>query len=200
MGDRRTFLIEHSFSSKYSGCDNRWHHVHLQIIKDQINLRVDTVDHKYFLSDNGHFTSARTSSPLYIGGLPGEWCAANFQILNTWAFLPSKQSFPNKNLDQGFIIIFHFYKSTTYLFHNSLSFYQKKKILLYHNYKWFCNETTMLLNFNWDPSKFEAVTLGIYLTLRNYNSYYFIDMGSSGRISCLFLSYLLPIPSYINAS
>lgn len=127
MGDRRTFLIEHSFSSKYSGCDNRWHHVHLQIIKDQINLRVDTVDHKYFLSDNGHFTSARTSSPLYIGGLPGEWCAANFKILNTWAFLPSEQSFPNKNLDQGFIIIFHFYKSTTYLFHNSLSFYQKKK-------------------------------------------------------------------------
>ncbi|KAI5705223.1 hypothetical protein M8J75_013109 [Diaphorina citri] len=70
MGDRRTFLIEHSFTSKYSGCDNRWHHVHLQIIKDEITLRVDAAEHKYFLSDNGHFTSAKTNSPLYIGGLP----------------------------------------------------------------------------------------------------------------------------------
>uniref|UniRef100_A0A8D8X2U9 Laminin subunit alpha-1 n=1 Tax=Cacopsylla melanoneura TaxID=428564 RepID=A0A8D8X2U9_9HEMI len=70
MGDRRTFSISHSFTSKYSGCDNRWHHIHLAIVHDEFTLRVDGTDHKYFLSDNGHFTSARTSSPLFIGGLP----------------------------------------------------------------------------------------------------------------------------------
>lgn len=71
MGDRRPFRLEQGFASEYEVCDNRWHHVTARYTEGKLTLRVDQMEKSYWLADHGHLTEAHTSSPLYIGGLPG---------------------------------------------------------------------------------------------------------------------------------
>jgi len=71
MGDRRPFRVEQSFQSEYAICDNKWHQIQAFYVEDKLTLKVDQFEQKYWLLDNGHITGARTHSPLYIGGLPG---------------------------------------------------------------------------------------------------------------------------------
>lgn len=78
MGDRRPFKIEHLFPSEYVICDNKWHTIKAYYAHEELTLRVDGVDKKYWLSDNGHLTEAHTNSPLYIGGLPGRYFSLIF--------------------------------------------------------------------------------------------------------------------------
>lgn len=73
MGDRRPFKLELEFSSIYYLCDNEWHQVKVNFVEEEISLHVDNMSKMYWLSDNGHITEAHTNSPLYIGGIPGNY-------------------------------------------------------------------------------------------------------------------------------
>ncbi|KDR22194.1 Laminin subunit alpha-1, partial [Zootermopsis nevadensis] len=70
MGNQRPFHVEQGFPSRFTVCDNRWHHVKAFFENDVLNLRVDNFATAYGHSGNGIFTEASTNSPLYIGGLP----------------------------------------------------------------------------------------------------------------------------------
>lgn len=68
------FSATKSFHSKYEMCDGKWHSVKLYYVKNSITLKVDSYDVAYGLSSNGNaYGEPRTSSPLYIGGIPGAY-------------------------------------------------------------------------------------------------------------------------------
>lgn len=83
MGDRRPFRLEQGLASEFAVCDNRWHHVSAQYAEGKLTLRVDHMEQTYWLADHGHLTTARTGSPLYIGGVPG--------MHNFYSFLKKKR-------------------------------------------------------------------------------------------------------------
>lgn len=84
MGDRRPFRVEQGFASEYAVCDNKWHRIQAHYVNDELTLKVDQLDQKYWMSDNGHLTEAHTNSPLFIGGLPGKICLISYNKLLKW--------------------------------------------------------------------------------------------------------------------
>ncbi|XP_065339678.1 laminin subunit alpha lam-3 [Cloeon dipterum] len=70
VGNRKPFRVQQTFSSKYTTCDNKWHHVQAFYINDSLLLRVDQQTANYGHSVNGGLKVAHTNSSLYIGGLP----------------------------------------------------------------------------------------------------------------------------------
>ncbi|XP_048508975.1 laminin subunit alpha-1 [Athalia rosae] len=73
LGDNNSLYVEQRFPSQYTVCDNRWHRIQALYNDEQLALKVDELDQKYGLPNNGNYHFMRegvVSSPLYIGGLP----------------------------------------------------------------------------------------------------------------------------------
>jgi laminin, alpha 1/2 len=84
VGNRKPFRVQQTFASKYTTCDNKWHHLQAFYINDSLLLRVDQQTANYGHATNGGLKVAQTNSSLYIGGLPGTFFFAklknNFKI------------------------------------------------------------------------------------------------------------------------
>jgi laminin, alpha 1/2 len=84
VGNRKPFRVQQTFASKYTTCDNKWHHLQAFYINDSLLLRVDQQTANYGHATNGGLKVAQTNSSLYIGGLPGTLFVAelknNFKI------------------------------------------------------------------------------------------------------------------------
>lgn len=57
-------------TSKYSICDNKWHNISAFYDTHQIALRID--DKESVVASSKNIGKLLTSSPLYIGGIPGK--------------------------------------------------------------------------------------------------------------------------------
>lgn len=75
LGDNNPLYVEQRFPSHYTICDNRWHKIRAIYNDEELALKVDDLDHKYGLpaNVNYHIMDETESSPLFIGGLPGEF-------------------------------------------------------------------------------------------------------------------------------
>jgi len=63
-----------SFDSRFDMCDGRWHTIKVQYTKSSVTLKVDRHEAVYGLSEKEkRRLEPTTSSPLYIGGLPGNF-------------------------------------------------------------------------------------------------------------------------------
>lgn len=71
MGDNHTFSVKQSFPLPYQVCDNRWHSVKASYVENALTLKVDNLDEQYGFSSNGHVEEAKSTGPLFIGGIPG---------------------------------------------------------------------------------------------------------------------------------
>lgn len=80
LGDENPLYVEQHFPSPYAMCDNRWHRIQAVYNEEELALKVDELDQKYGLPTNvnEHFMASVASSPLYIGGLPGDNSWINF--------------------------------------------------------------------------------------------------------------------------
>ncbi|XP_015124906.1 laminin subunit alpha-1, partial [Diachasma alloeum] len=71
-GDRNPTVVEQSFGSTYTICDNRWHKIQAVYNEEELTLKVDELDQRFGLpvGGDGSFLAEAASFPLFIGGLP----------------------------------------------------------------------------------------------------------------------------------
>lgn len=73
FGFEQVLHVEQEFNNPYTVCDNRWHKIQAIYNDEELSLKVDELDQKYGLPDNGdgHFMGSSIINSLYIGGIPG---------------------------------------------------------------------------------------------------------------------------------
>lgn len=72
MGKGHSFSARVGLRNKFRFCDNMWHTVKANYIKDSLTLRVDDYREAYGFNGSDNDKATVTGAPLYIGGLPGK--------------------------------------------------------------------------------------------------------------------------------
>lgn len=72
LGNAEPFRAEPELASKFSLCDNKWHNISALYDTHQVAIRIDHQSFAY--ASNRLSGKLQMTSPLYIGGLPGENC------------------------------------------------------------------------------------------------------------------------------
>lgn len=62
---------ESKLSTKFSLCDNKWHNISALYDTNQIAVRVD--DKESVVASGHNNGKLNTKSPVYIGGVPGDY-------------------------------------------------------------------------------------------------------------------------------
>lgn len=71
LGDGEPFRAETKLNSKFSLCDNKWHHISALYDTNQVAIRIDDQTYVDAYASNRNMGKLQTKSSLYIGGLPG---------------------------------------------------------------------------------------------------------------------------------
>lgn len=72
LGDGEPFKAETKFTSKFSLCDNKWHHISALYDTNQVAIRIDDQTYVDAYAPRRNMAKLQTKSSLYIGGLPGK--------------------------------------------------------------------------------------------------------------------------------
>ena len=72
MGVSHSFSARVGLRNKFRLCDNMWHTVKANYVKDSLTLRVDNYREAYGFNGSDDDQGTITDAPLYIGGLPGK--------------------------------------------------------------------------------------------------------------------------------
>ncbi|ROT86037.1 hypothetical protein C7M84_018409 [Penaeus vannamei] len=70
MGVGHSFSARVSLKNKFSLCDNKWHTVKANYVKDSLTLRVDKHREAYGFNGSSNEKGTPTDAPLFVGGLP----------------------------------------------------------------------------------------------------------------------------------
>ncbi|XP_063590781.1 laminin subunit alpha lam-3-like isoform X2 [Penaeus indicus] len=70
MGVGHSFSARVSLKNKFSLCDNKWHTVKANYVKDSLTLRVDKHREAYGFNGSSNEKGTATDAPLFVGGLP----------------------------------------------------------------------------------------------------------------------------------
>ncbi|XP_064107459.1 laminin subunit alpha lam-3-like isoform X1 [Macrobrachium nipponense] len=70
MGQSHSFSARVSLRNKFRLCDNMWHTIKANYLKDSVTLRIDGYREAYGFNGSEDDRGTVTDAPLYIGGLP----------------------------------------------------------------------------------------------------------------------------------